>query len=1842
MSVRLAPSARLLGLAALCLGLFVGCGDDPDPQPLPTPSTLPDATASTVVLTPARDVLADGADQGTVTVTVKSKNGTALAGRTVTVAVEGDGNLVLQPGQTDSQGVAVATVVTAHAGTKRVTVSVAAEGGAVVLASRPSFNFVALVATRLEFIPAPVEATAGAPITGLNVRFRDAQGRPVLGATAAVTLSLAANPGDVALEGTLTVTPVGGTASFTDVVLKKAGANFQLKASAAGMEDATSAEFSVAPAAAASLDIDGLESTAVAGAARSAQVTVRDAFDNVATNYTGTLSVSSTDATASLPGPHAFTQTDAGRFTFTGVVLKRAGSHQVTLQDASVAALRAQQDVGVVAGEASALVFTQVPASASTSAVLSPVEVSLRDAFGNLSAVGAPPVAVSLVETGDLSGVQEVAPVEGVARFTGLRVSTEGSYHLRASATGLTEASSTAISVVDDVAPARPVLSLGTLGTESATVTWVAVGDDGSVGRATSQTLRYSLSPILTDAEFDAATPVGGVNAPAEPGTAESAQVTDLVANQTYHVALRVTDNRGNSALSNSLSFQTLNAEVTQLAFTTQPVNGTAGVSLAGVRVSLQNAQGEVVTTASLPVTLSLVGGSGFEPKQVSAASGVALFSDLRIDRAGTYRFSASANGLTVQSDEFVIEAGAASRLALTGLVAPVIAGQSQSVEVTAFDGFDNVAKGYSGTVRFTSTDPEAELPGDYTFTAQDQGRHVFSDVVLANMGLRRVTATDTANAQLTAFMEVEVTNDAAHHLDLEGLPTQAAAGGSHTLTLSVRDRFGNLVTGYTGEVDFASDDPRATLPPEHVFTAGDAGRFTFSVTLESAGERSITVAEVGGALSITRSTQVSPGNAESLSLVLSTASPAAGQSVSATVTLVDAYGNQAAGYRGTVALSVAQDPGATVPGPYTFTETDAGRHVFSVTFAQAQATTLSAVDTQQATLSASEAVTVSAGVATALRVSAVTESLTAGVAHVFSVSARDRFDNLSRDYVGTVQPSATDANAGPLTAHTFTAADQGEHGFTLALRTAGTQTVTFTDAALAVSAAREVTVDAAAPARLGFVSAPGSASVRQVLAAVSVAVQDEFGNTSSSGAPVVTLSLSGGGVLDGDVTATAVAGVARFTTLSVAQEGDYTLTASVSDASLPAASRALSIIDDQVPSPVATLEASVVGADSVRLRWVATGDDGQLGQASSYQLRYGLAPLNETNFEVAVVVPTGTPGLPGAQEEATVAGLAVGRTYYFAVRVVDGAGNSSPLTTTSLDLPSACGSQVCAPRAPECSESGVEVVTYEATCEILAGEPTCVYVPTASACTGVDAVCYQAACTTAAAPGERTLIITEVMASPSTGTTEYIEVTSTSDALLNINGLSLISSATTTVSVDKGPGAAVVLPARGILVLASNPDLATNGGVDADYGYGNALELESTGQLSLRVNGVVMDDLTYDEEFPLVAGRSLSLSSELVGSTASRYSWFWCASNDELSGGDRGTPGLPNETCGVDIQPPVEFCAIESPKSFPAVIARGSSHEVTSRVYEPQVTTRSTAGNDHFPYLVSELGYGTDANAPESWTWVPATPNPSYGALGGNDDEMLATLQIPTNGSFLYGFRYRFTRGPAGADAWVYCDQNGVVAPGVPAIYGTVTVDEVIPVADHVVISEVSGRGATSQTDEFVELHNPTNQDVDLSGWMLQYKSAAGSTYTGTFVIPAGKVIPAHGYFLLAHTGYTGTGALAADATWSGFDLSASTTAGGHVRIGRNLTTPSPIEVDKLGWGTANSPEGSAAGPFHPAAGGSIERKALPTSTQATMAEGGSDASRGNGSDLNNNSADFVVRTGRQPQNSLSGTERP
>ena len=181
---------------------------------------------------------------------------------------------------------------------------------------------------------------------------------------------------------------------------------------------------------------------------------------------------------------------------------------------------------------------------------------------------------------------------------------------------------------------------------------------------------------------------------------------------------------------------------------------------------------------------------------------------------------------------------------------------------------------------------------------------------------------------------------------------------------------------------------------------------------------------------------------------------------------------------------------------------------------------------------------------------------------------------------------------------------------------------------------------------------------------------------------------------------------------------------------------------------------------------------------------------------------------------------------------------------------------------------------------------------------------------------------------------------------------------------------------------------------------------------------------------------------------------------------------------------------------------------------------------------------------------------------------------------------------------------------------------------ATYPVISELRYYETSGVNEEFVELYNPTAAAIDVSGWKIQYASAAGLTWSDKQVFPGGTVISSHHFLLYGGTLVVPMPDFAVASVGLG-------NSGGHVR----LVDAALNVVDKVGWLTAASPEGSAINPLHPR-GASYERKAFVTSTEPDMASGGVDYLMGNSWDSNNNLADFVIHmlpATSNPQNSGS-----
>jgi hypothetical protein len=300
-----------------------------------------------------------------------------------------------------------------------------------------------------------------------------------------------------------------------------------------------------------------------------------------------------------------------------------------------------------------------------------------------------------------------------------------------------------------------------------------------------------------------------------------------------------------------------------------------------------------------------------------------------------------------------------ASRFVVSGFPSPITAGTAGTFTVTAKLADGTTATGYTGTVHFTSSDGQAGLPADYTFTAADQGVHTFS-AILKTAGTQSLTATDRTSSGVAGSQGgITVAAAAASRFTVAGFLSPVTAGVAGSFTITARDPYGNRAIGYTGTVRFTSSDAKAVIPGSYTFTATDAGAHTFSAVLKTAGTQSLTATDiVNAAVTGAQYITVNPAAASRL-LVSAPASVKAGARFSLTVTAVDAYGNVVTGYRGTIAFR-SSDSTALLPENYTFTAADRGVHPFTGLMLKKKGKqTITVTDTLDGSLTASVSVDV-------------------------------------------------------------------------------------------------------------------------------------------------------------------------------------------------------------------------------------------------------------------------------------------------------------------------------------------------------------------------------------------------------------------------------------------------------------------------------------------------------------------------------------------------------------------------------------------------------------------------------------------------------------------------------------------------------------------------------------------------------------------------------------------------------------------------------------------------------------------------------------------------------------------
>jgi hypothetical protein len=314
------------------------------------------------------------------------------------------------------------------------------------------------------------------------------------------------------------------------------------------------------------------------------------------------------------------------------------------------------------------------------------------------------------------------------------------------------------------------------------------------------------------------------------------------------------------TATAGSLAAATFTATATpatpvKLITTASPGNSTAGVALGNFVVAVQDANNNVVTTFTGPVTVSLSGGASGATfggtTTVNAVAGIATFSGLVVDKVGSgYVLTAAASGLTsATSSSFAIAVGSATKLVFGGQPNDAIAGASVgTLTVAVQDVGGNPVTTFTGAVSlgFALNPGGATLGGTTTVNAV-AGIATFGGITVNRPGIGYAFVASSAGLSSSNSGTFSVVTGPAAFVALVSGGAQIGSGGAtlaQPIRVQVTDAFGNVIAGKS--VTFAVATGGGSVSPT-VATTNTQGQASTVWTLGgSAGAQTMTATGAG------------------------------------------------------------------------------------------------------------------------------------------------------------------------------------------------------------------------------------------------------------------------------------------------------------------------------------------------------------------------------------------------------------------------------------------------------------------------------------------------------------------------------------------------------------------------------------------------------------------------------------------------------------------------------------------------------------------------------------------------------------------------------------------------------------------------------------------------------------------------------------------------------------------------------------------------------------------------------------------------------------------------------------
>ena len=708
-----------------------------------TSFTVSPAAASKVVYgVQPSNVTAGVADSPSIVVDVEDQFGNIVTSdsSSVTLAVaSGPGSASGTLTVAASSGIATfSNVKLDTAGSYTLTVS----DGSLTSATSSSFAVSAASASKVVYEVQPSNVTAGvADSPSIVVDVEDPFGNIVTTDSSSVTLAVGSGPGSA--SGTLTVAASSGIATLGNVKLNTAG-NYTLTASDGSLTSATSSSFTVSAAAASKLVYGQQPSNVTAGVADSPSITVEveDQFGNIVTTDSSSVTLSVASGPGSASGTLTVAASD-GVATFSNVKFDTAGNYTLAASDGSLGGVTSNS-FSITAAAAWQLAFLVAPANAIAGTALNPaVQVVVQDAFGNTVSSDGSMVTLTLT-SGTFAGGSNTAmasAVGGVATFNSLVIDAAGSYTLAASDGALAGVSSGSFTISPAAAPRLAFIQSPTAAAAGSAISpAVTVGIEDQYGNIVSSN-SSTVTLTIAGAVF-----AGGSSTASAVAAGGVATFTNLVIDAAGSYTVVASDGSLPGATSNSFSISA--AAASKVVYGVKPGNVTAGVADSpSITVEVEDPFGNIVTTDSSNVMLSVASGPGSLSGTLTmvASSGIATFSNVKFDTAGSYTLTASDGSLTsATSSSFAVSAAAASKLVYGQQPSNVMAGvaDSPSIVVDVEDQFGNIVTSDSSNVTLAVASGPGSASGILTIAASS-GIATFSNVKFDTAGNYTLTASD-------------------------------------------------------------------------------------------------------------------------------------------------------------------------------------------------------------------------------------------------------------------------------------------------------------------------------------------------------------------------------------------------------------------------------------------------------------------------------------------------------------------------------------------------------------------------------------------------------------------------------------------------------------------------------------------------------------------------------------------------------------------------------------------------------------------------------------------------------------------------------------------------------------------------------------------------------------------------------------------------------------------------------------------------------------------------------------------------------------------------------------------